>query len=276
MSVREGYQPGVPCWVAAALPDPEAGAAFYTDLFGWEAADIMPAGGPGRYFVCTLDGRDVAAVGGGRGGEAAAAPAWATYIWVDSADETAVLAAHAGGAVVAAPFDLPGVGRLAVLADPAGAVFWAFQPGRRRGAQVVNQPGAWSMSGLNTVDTDAAEAFYGAVFGWEADPMEFDGLEVAMWRLPGFEGGEPGQPVPNDVVAAMIPQAVDQARDAPTGHWSVDFWVADPDATASRAAALGGQVLAAPSDSPVGRSGVLADPQGAVFSVSRSPVPAPS
>ena len=61
MSERDGFQAGVPCWVAAVLPDPEAGVAFYTELFGWEAADIMPPDGPGRYYVCTLGGRAVPA-----------------------------------------------------------------------------------------------------------------------------------------------------------------------------------------------------------------------
>jgi predicted enzyme related to lactoylglutathione lyase len=272
MSARDGFQPGVPCWVAAVLPDPEAGVAFYTALFGWEEADIMPAEGRGRYRVCTLGGRDVAAIGSGRGGEAPGVPAWGTYIWVDSADQAAARAAEARGSVVAAPFDLLDAGRLAVLADPAGAVFCAFQPGRHRGAQVVNEPGAWSMSALNTTDPEGAGAFYGSLFGWEADPMDFGGLPVAMWRLPGFVGGEPGQPVPTDVVAAMIPQDPGQPPGAPPPHWSVDFWVADADATTSHATDLGAKVLAPPFDTPVGRTAVLADPQGAAFSVSTAPV----
>ncbi len=57
MSERNGFQAGVPCWVAAVLPDPEAGVAFYTELFGWEAADIMPPEGAERYYVCTPRGR---------------------------------------------------------------------------------------------------------------------------------------------------------------------------------------------------------------------------
>lgn len=270
MSARDGYQAGVPCWVAAVLPDATAGVAFYTRLFGWEAADIMPPGGPGRYFVCTLGGRDVAAVGSGRGGRAPDVPAWGTYLWVDSAQETATRAAGLGGRVLAEPFDLGDAGRLAVLADPAGAVFCAFEPGRHRGAQVVNQPGAWAMSTLNTTDPEGAEAFYGSLFGWHADPMDAGGMAAMLLRLPGFEGGEPGQPVPADVVAVMLAQ---DGPDGPPPHWSVDFWVTDPDATAARAADLGGKVLAPPSDSPVGRTGTLADPQGASFTVSESPVP---
>jgi predicted enzyme related to lactoylglutathione lyase len=271
ISEREGYRHGVPCWVAAVVPNPQAAVDFYTGLFGWEAADTMPLDGPGRYFVCTLHGRDVAAIGSGRGGAAASIPAWDTYIWVDNADQTAARAADTGGTVVAAPFDLLDAGRLAVLADPAGAVFCAFQPNRHRGAQVVNEPGAWSMSSLNTADPDGARSFYGALFDWEADTMDFGGMAVTLWRLPGFEGGEPGQPVPADVVGVMLPQDAAGSPDDPPPLWSVDFWVSDADATASRAADLGGRVLAPPFESPVGRTGVLADPQGATFSISKAP-----
>ena len=68
MSERNGYEPGVPCWVAGVHPDPEQAVGFYTTLFGWEAEDTMPSGSPGRYFVCTLRGRPVAAIGSERGG----------------------------------------------------------------------------------------------------------------------------------------------------------------------------------------------------------------
>jgi predicted enzyme related to lactoylglutathione lyase len=82
-----------------------------------------------------------------------------------------------------------------------------------------------------------------------------------MFHLPGFVGGEPTQPVPRDVVAVMVP------GEQPA--WHVDFWVDDVDAAAERASALGGSVLSPPADGMVGRDAVLADPAGAVFSVSR-------
>ena len=167
--------------------------------------------------------------------------------------------------MVTAPFDLPGVGRTAVLADPAGAVFNVAQPDEHKGAQVINEPGAWAMSALTTPDLEAAKAFYGAVFGWETQPFAAGDFEATLWRLPGYEGGEPEQPVPADVVATAM------RGDAP--RWDVDLWVDDPDASAAQAERLGGAVLAGPFDTPVGRTAVLADPQGATFSVSRA-VPA--
>ena len=88
---------------------------------------------------------------------------------------------------------------------------------------------------------------------------------MTLFRLPGYVGGEPAQPVPRDVVAAMAPRADGQAE-----GWVVDFWVADLEATVARAGELGGCVVAAPSESPAAGSAVLADPAGAVFSVTRA------
>ena len=114
------------------------------------------------------------------------------------------------------------------------------------------------MSMLATPDPEDAKAFYGYVFGWETETFG----TATLWRLPGYVGGEPEQPVSRDVVAVMTPGG-DQAA------WSVDFWVDDVERTAERAAELGGEVVAPPSGGDVGVSAVLADPQGAAFSVSR-------
>ena len=53
-------------------------------------------------------------------------------------------------------------------------------------------------------------------------------------------------------------------------RWSVDFWVGDADATAALAAELGGSVVVEPHDAPPFRQAVLADPDGATFSISRA------
>jgi len=63
MPERDGYIPGVPCWVDTSQPDPEAALSFYGGLFGWEFEDAMPEGSEGRYFMARQRGGDVAAVG---------------------------------------------------------------------------------------------------------------------------------------------------------------------------------------------------------------------
>ena len=51
MPERDGYIPGVPCWVDASEPDPQAAVDFYGGLFGWEFRDVMPASAEGSYFI---------------------------------------------------------------------------------------------------------------------------------------------------------------------------------------------------------------------------------
>ena len=137
MPERDGYIPGVPCWVDTGQPDPEAGVDFYGGLFGWEFEDVMPPGSEGKYFIARLPGGEVAAVGSIP--EAAPPMAmWNTYVWVESADETASNVRAAGGAVVMEPFDIMNFGRMAVLTDPEGAAFSVWQPKEHRGARIVN------------------------------------------------------------------------------------------------------------------------------------------
>ena len=177
----------------------------------------------------------------------------------------------ARGSVLVEPFDAPPAGRMAVVTDPEGAVFMLWQAGARQGAQIVNEPSAWSMSVLNTRDVEGAKAFYGAVFGW--GPETFGG-SVTLCRLPGFFGGEPSQPVPRDVVAAIAPLTPELFPDDTPSHWAIDFWIADANAAAETAAANGGTVIAAPHEAPPFRRAIIADPAGASFSVSQKlPLP---
>ncbi len=171
----------------------------------------------------------------------------------------AARATAAGGIVLDGPIDASPAGRFTVLADPAGARFSVWEAEIREGAEIVNEPGAWAMSALQTADPARAADFYRAMFGWQAEPFG----PVQLLRLPGYVGGTPDQPVPRDVVAVMAPLGVGAAR------WDVDFWVHDTEATAARAAELGGRVLVAPHDRPPFRSAVLADPEGAAFSISQ-------
>ena len=281
MNERDGYTAGVPCWVDSAQPDPEAAVTFYGGLFGWEFEDTMPAGSPGHYFIGRLGGRDVAAIGS-QTETSPPTPVWNTYIWVESADKTAAKVKSAGGATFVEPFDVQDAGRMAVFADPTGAVFSVWQAGEFRGAQLVNGPGTWSWSDLNTRDMDAARDFYGAVFGWEADITEAGG-DYVMLRRPGYgdflEQSDPdlrsrlaAQQAPpgfEDVVGWMVLMTSEQFSDDTPAHWGITFGVEDTDAAVDKAGELGAKVLVPPMDVPPVRIAVLADPQGAVFTVSK-------
>ena len=276
MSVKDRYIPGVPCWADTSQPDPEAAVEFYRGLFGWELEDVMPPDQPGRYFTARLEGGDVAAIGSVDEGAPQEAT-WNTYVWVESADATAARAQDAGGRVVVAPFDVGDAGRMAVLADREGAVVMVWEPRRHRGAQVVNEPGSVNFNDLNSRDPEAAQAFYGAVFGWRT--LDLGG--GAMWTLPGYGAfldslfpgtlqrmADLGAPEGFEDVVASLHVLPDDQPDTPA-HWGVTFAVEDADAVAARAAALGGTVLMGPFDAPWVRMAVLADPQGATFTASQ-------
>jgi predicted enzyme related to lactoylglutathione lyase len=291
MPERDGYIPGVPCWVDASEPDPEAAVDFYGDLFGWELQDVMPAGLEGRYFIarCETTGwslfdmsgdvrrGDVAAVGSIP--EAAPLAAmWNTYFWVDSADEAASKIRDAGGGVVTEPFDFLDACRMAVFTDPEGAAFRVWEAKEHRAARLVNDPGSLNFNGLNTRDVEGAKSFYGSVFGWQTLTIA-GGAE--MWTLPGYgdyieryhpdlreRWAEAGAPAGfEDVVATINPIADDQPDTPP--HWSVTFAVDDADVTAAKATEFGGRVIVPPFDAPWVRMSVIADPQGATFIASK-------
>lgn len=277
MPERDRYIAGVPCWIDTNQPDPEAAVAFYGALFGWEIEDATAPGSETHYFMARLRGGDVAGIGPLAEGAPSAAT-WDTYIWVESADETVAKVRAAGGDVVTPPLDVMEAGRTAVLSDPEGAVFCVWQPGRHRGAQVVNEPGSLNFNNLNTHDPEGAKAFYGAVFGWGTMPM---GGRAEAWTLPGYGehlellnpgtlermasvGAPPGFA---DVVATLTP--LPAGHDDVGPHWSVTFATADADATARKATELGAQILAPPFDAPWVRMTIIADPQGASFIASQ-------
>jgi uncharacterized protein len=298
MPLRDGYIPGVPCWVEASEPDPEAALDFYGGLFGWEFEDVMPASSEDNYFtarheapstsIFDLSGElragDVAAI---RSIPKAAPPmaSWNTYFWVDSADEAASKVRDAGGAVVTEPLDFMDACRMAVFTDPQGAAFGVWEAKEHKGARLVNDPGAVVFNGLNTRDVEGAKSFYGPVFGWQTGSI---GGGAEGWTLPGYGDWLEREHHPGlrkqmagagapegfeDVVVSIIPIPDDQP-DTPA-HWSVTFATDNADATAAKAAKLGGTVIVPPFDAPWStpaytiRITVIADPQGATFSASK-------
>ncbi|MEA2348574.1 MAG: uncharacterized protein QOG62_2361 [Thermoleophilaceae bacterium] len=268
------YIAGVPCWADTSQPDPDAAASFYAGLFGWEIENV---GAPDTtYLVGRIRGEDVGAVTGIAEGVPSTAT-WNTYIWVESADETALKAAKAGGTIVTEPFDVGPSGRMAVIADTEGAQFRIWEARAHRGSAIVNEHGSVNFNGLNTRDVEGAKRFYGEVFGW--DTGEFDGFTA--WTLPAYGDhlellnpgnrermAEAGGPQGFEEVVAAITPIPDDQPDIPA-HWSITFGVDDADAAVAKALELGAEVLVPVIDAPWVRMAVLKDPQGASFIASQ-------
>jgi len=196
-------------------------------------------------------------------------------MWVDSAEETVAKARAAGVGVITEAVDVADAGRMAVLTDPEGAAFRLWQPANHKGAHVVNEHGSLNFNTLLTRDPDAAEAFYGAVFGWQRLTIPAG----VMWTLPGYgdhleektpglraQIGQMGAPEGFiDVVAALNPIADPDS----SARWEVTFAVDDVAAVAAKARELGGEVVSGPVDVPWARAAVIKDPQGASFTASQ-------
>ena len=184
---------------------------------------------------------------------------WNTYIAVDDVDAAVDKVGSAGGQVLMAPVDIGEAGRMAFVADPTGPAVGLWQANRHIGATLVGEPGAPIWNELITDKPDSALSFYQAVVGITHSTVEMaPGQTYRLLKVADTDVGgcmEPPMPgVPN--------------------HWHVYFAVDDADATAAKASAEGGQVVQEPFDIPaVGRSAVLSDPQGAVFSVLKPAAP---
>jgi uncharacterized protein len=253
MSERASYAPGTPSWVDLGSPDLDAAVEFYGTLFGWEVGEAGDPEQTGGYRMAELGGKPVAGMMPLM--QEGQVPAWMTYVSVEDADATAVAVKEAGGQVIAAPMDVLDVGRMAVFADPAGAVFAIWQPRAHPGAGLVNEPGAFTWNELNTRDPEAAKSFYAAVFGWEVATHEMGDMGTYVeWK----QGEDPmgGMMDMGDRVPEQVPP-----------HWLTYFAVKDTDAAVEKVKELGGGVAFGPIDIMAGRFAVVHDPQGAMFAV---------
>lgn len=246
------HAPGTFCWIELVANDALAAGRFYELVFGWDKRE-NPMGPDSVYTIFEQGGRDVAAMYG-RGPEEREGPSyWRSYVCVESADETVARAASLGAEVMAEPFDVFDIGRMAMLRDPTGATFALWQAKSHIGIGRSGEPGALSWNELLTRDVEAAAAFYTRLFGWGARTMPFGSSEYTV-----FDRAE-------EPVAGMM--AMSDPADAPP-NWLPYFGVAECDDRAREAGVAGGRVFVSPTDIPgVGRFAVLGDPQGAVFAI---------
>lgn len=250
------HAPGMFCWIELATSDQAGAKQFYTSLFGW-SADDSPMGPDASYTMFRLNGKDI---GGGYTLMAdqkamGVPPNWLVYVAVDSADAAADKAKQLGGNVLAGPLDVMEHGRMAVLSDPTGAVFAVWQAKQNPGMGLVGAEGSFSWADLNTPDPAKAGEFYKSLFGWQLEKGENDpdGGYLHIKNGEHFIGG--------------VPPASHMPPGAPP-HWLIYFHTNDCDATSNKAKSLGAAVRFGPvTMENVGRLAVVADPQGAYFSV---------
>jgi uncharacterized protein len=266
VSERTEYTPGEFCWVDLATTDVDGAKSFYGELLGveWEPARGSPEE-TGGYGFFVKNGKQVAGMGPAQ--QEDQPPAWSSYIKVENADEIVEKVKEAGGQVVFGPIDLPNdSGRMAVLQDPTGAFVSINQQQNHPGAELVNEPGAWTWNNLLTRDVEGAQDFYGKVFGWSAERNEEAPPNILNWQVDGQRWPEG--------LGGLMGITEDLPADMPA-HWQVYFIVENVDDAIERATSAGGKVGFGPIDVPVARLATLVDPQGAVVSILESRYPEP-
>ena len=242
MGERKSYTPGTFSYAELATSDAAGAQAFYGQIFGWTFQEIPMGEDVPPYHPAFLGELQVGALF-----ESDQPPHWNSYVTVESADASAARAAELGATVVMEGFEVMDLGRMAVIADPSGAVLSLWEAKAHIGSQLVNAPGALAWNDLVTPDPEAGVRFYGDLFGWTFEEMPDSGGYRVIRNGERSNGG-------------IFPMA-----DVPQPAWMPYFGHDDVDALLGEIEALGGRLMTGPVTVPAGRFAVLTDPQGAVF-----------
>ncbi len=237
-----------PAWVDLGTHDAGGARTFYATLFGWDI-QVSPDPQYGGYGRALLHGQDVAGIGPAMSPEQPTM--WALYIGTDDVDALSAKVTTAGGRVLMAAFDVGDQGRMAVFADPGGAVISAWQPISMGGFQTQGT-GAYEWAELNARNVGESLAFYHDVFGWELHTSDSPEMPYTEFKVDGVSIA--GATEMSPMAPASMPN-----------YWLVYFGVDDVDASTAKAVAAGGKEMLAPLDFPGGRMSMVTDPQGGIF-----------
>lgn len=246
---------GMPIWYELMSTDPIASKAFYDHALAWTIGDRTDEMDyrmidTGRGLVGGVMGLSAEMQAGG------AKPGWLFYLGVEDVDATAAAITAAGGAVHMGPWTMPGVGRMAVVADPQGLPFYIMHGDSAEDSSVYdrNGVGKCSWNELVSPDQDAGDAFYRAIFGWGFPDVMLMG-PMGEYRF--FAVGD-------QTIGATMRYPGD---DTPTG-WRFYFRAPEITAAAARVAEAGGTVTSGPHEVPGGDWVIISrDPHGLPFGI---------
>jgi len=243
-------------WYELLTADADAATAFYGAVLGWTASD---SGQPGMdYRIFSMNGVGVGGLMALPAGAAASGmqPSWLGYVNVADVDRSVASFVERGGKEQMPAMDVPGVGRMAMVADPQGAALYVMTPiGDGLATSFApGKPGHGGWHELHTGDWEAALAFYRTQFGWDK-VHAMDMGPLGSYLQFNFGSG--------DGVGGMFNDA-----EATHPHWLYYFNVDDIEAAGKRIAAHGGKALMDAHQVPTGDWIIQArDPQGALFAL---------
>jgi predicted enzyme related to lactoylglutathione lyase len=248
-------------WYELMTSDPDGAKAFYEAVVGWTIGNAEPAFN-GYRMIGRPDGKSA-------GGllpltaemqQHGARPTWLGYVNVADVDDTVAAIERAGGKALMPAFDIPSIGRIAMVADPQGAVLYVMKPSPPAGQEkhasdvfATDQPQRMSWNELSTTDPAAARRFYSEQFGWVSDEF-MDMGPMGEYRFLDHHGVR---------IGALC--GVMQGRPPSWRHY-----IRVPSIEAAKAAAEhgGGTITNGPHQVPSGDWIVIGtDPQGAEFAL---------
>lgn len=250
-------------WYELITSDPDSASAFYSSMLGWSVKD---SGMPDfDYRIASTQEAPIAGLMRPPAG-ASMPSAWLGYIAVDNVDAAVAAIRDAGGAVHMEPWDVPGVGRLAFVADPQGALFYVMKGENPQESLAFSydkpRPGHCAWNELATSDPARAMQFYCARFGWEKDG------EMDMGPMGTYEFLRHAGRAPAESMKGMLGAVWPKPPQMPVSAWSFYFRVPDIDAAVAHIKSNGGSIFQEPIEIPGGDyalNGV--DPQGAHFAL---------
>lgn len=245
-------------WYEIVTPDGDATARFYGETFGWKPITMPMSGGAYTMFQAG-EHRPQCGIDTWKTGQPAH---WVGYIEAGDIEAALARVKKNGGTVIPDPrgtseiIDAPGVGRMAQVKDPQGAMFYVFQGNEHDDSPYDSQVGKFHWFELTVPDAKAVLPFYAAVFGYDVESTEMgDGIYHV------FNSGGQSRAGAMDSPAPGMPPA-----------WTPYIHVDDVEATIERVVKNGGTSCMPPFDAPgVGRIGMIADPHGAMLGIITPP-----
>ncbi|MDO7843719.1 VOC family protein [Sphingomonas immobilis] len=243
---------GMPIWYELITPDIEKAKTFYGDIVGWTTTSFPGLGGE-PYTIWNADGAGIGGVV--TVPDWTSGPTWLAYFHVADVDAKSADVAAAGGKILMPAQDIPMVGRIALVEDAQGVLFYLMRPdpameGHENVSYSATKLGSCSWNELVVPDQKKALPFYKDLLGWvsnEAMPMgpmgDYSFLDVGDTRIGAvMDRSAPEQPV----------------------KFIFYFAIPDVDAAVDKVKAGGGSIIMGPMDVPGGQRIILCiDPTGA-------------
>jgi uncharacterized protein len=240
------YLPGKFVWFELLTQDVDRATRFYDGLFGWRSTRVPMGQEP-----YTIINNGSTSIGGYRKGPPSVKSHWVPYLSVEDVDAAHAAAVADGRRIMMAPTDFGHVGRAAAMADPTGASFCVWRSSNGDPADTQKTPmGGWFWNELWTSDDRQALSFYEKMFGFTHETMEMGPTSYYVLK----SGGQS---------RAGLCQSVNPSAKS---MWLPYVAVPDCDATARKAAMLGGDVVTPPGNIPgIGRFAIAVDTVGAAI-----------